>query len=119
MPGLRVEGLQGVWLALERAALDLAPIALVRGEVRLEGLDAAFVRLDRLGLSGGAAGTTGPALEAGRYVAPGVFVGVRQGARGRTGVEVEVELTERLKLEAQTATGPAGDRIGLAYEFEC
>ncbi|WP_135466875.1 translocation/assembly module TamB domain-containing protein [Crenalkalicoccus roseus] len=74
--------------------------------------------LDRLGLAAGENGR-GPAVEAGRYVAPGVFVGVRQGTQGgRTGVGVEVELTPRLKLEGQTATGPAGERLGLSYEFE-
>ena len=57
-------------------------------------------------------------MEAGRYVAPGAFLGVRQSVQGRTGVEVEVEITPRLKLEAEIATGPAGDRIGLAYELE-
>ena len=84
--------------------------------------------LDRLGVSSGsqqsgttgsAGGQTGPTVEAGRYVAPGVFLGVRQGTQGgQTGVGVQVEITPRLKLEGQTATGPAGDRLGLSYEFE-
>ena len=73
--------------------------------------------LDRLGITSDTAGT-GAAVEAGRYVAPGVFLGVRQGQGGQTGVGVQVEITPRLKLEGQTATGPAGDRIGLSYEFE-
>ncbi|MGK7870538.1 translocation/assembly module TamB domain-containing protein [Falsiroseomonas sp. E2-1-a20] len=78
--------------------------------------------LDRLGVAGGggAAGTgAGPIAEAGRYVAPGVYLGLRQGVEsGQTGVGVEVEITPRLKLEGETATGPAGDRLGLTYEFE-
>jgi translocation and assembly module TamB len=85
--------------------------------------------LDRLGVTSGTqqSGTTGgqtggqqgPTVEAGRYVAPGVFLGVRQGTQGgQTGVGVQVEITPRLKLEGQTATGPAGDRLGLSYEFE-
>jgi translocation and assembly module TamB len=73
--------------------------------------------LDRLGITSDTAGT-GAAVEAGRYVAPGVFLGVRQGQSGQTGVGVQVEITPRLKLEGQTATGPAGDRLGLSYEFE-
>jgi hypothetical protein len=66
VPGLRVEGLEGawrarptarritlsddrgVWLTLERVALNLAPTALVRGELRFEELDADLARLDRL-----------------------------------------------------------------------
>jgi translocation and assembly module TamB len=78
--------------------------------------------LDRLGIAGDGdvEGTgAGPTAEAGRYVAPGVYLGLRQGAQsGQTGVGVEVEITPRLKLEGETATGPAGDRLGLTYEFE-
>jgi translocation and assembly module TamB len=58
-------------------------------------------------------------VEAGRYVAPGVFLGLRQGTQGgQTGVGVQVEITPNLKLDGQTATGAAGDRLGLSYEFE-
>jgi translocation and assembly module TamB len=79
--------------------------------------------LDRLGVASGTEGSTGngstPAVEAGRYVAPGVYVGLRQGVEGgQTGVGVEVELTERLRLEGQTATGPAGNRLGVTYQVE-
>jgi translocation and assembly module TamB len=80
--------------------------------------------LDRLGVGGGTGASnsgrsTGPTVEAGRYVAPGVFLGVRQGTQGgQTGVGVQVEITPRLKLEGETATGPAGDRLGLSYELE-
>ncbi|MFC0386406.1 translocation/assembly module TamB domain-containing protein [Muricoccus vinaceus] len=70
-------------------------------------------------MAGGTEAGSGPAAEAGRYVAPGVYLGIRQGVQGgQTGVGVEVELTPRLKLEGQTATGAAGDRLGLTYEFE-
>jgi translocation and assembly module TamB len=75
--------------------------------------------LDRLGVSGAQGNTAGATVEAGRYVAPGVFLGVRQGTNGGgTGVGVQVEITPRIKIEGQTATGPAGDRIGLSYELE-
>ncbi len=79
--------------------------------------------LDRLGVGGGTGSSTnrstGPTVEAGRYVAPGVFLGVRQGTQGgQTGVGVQVEITPRLKLEGETATGPAGDRLGFSYELE-
>ncbi|MDB5375230.1 MAG: hypothetical protein JWP04_3872, partial [Belnapia sp.] len=74
--------------------------------------------LDRLGVSS-AEGSNAASVEAGRYVAPGVFLGVRQGTNGgQTGVGVQVEITPNIKLEGQTATGAAGDRIGLSYEFE-
>ena len=75
--------------------------------------------LDRLGVGSGTGTSTAPTVEAGRYVAPGVFLGVRQGTQGgQTGVGVQVEITPRLKLEGETATGPAGDRLGLSYELE-
>jgi translocation and assembly module TamB len=75
--------------------------------------------LDRLGVGSGTGTSNAPSVEAGRYVAPGVFLGVRQGTQGgQTGVGVQVEITPRLKLEGETATGPAGDRLGLSYELE-
>ena len=75
--------------------------------------------LDRLGVGGGTSTSRGPTVEAGRYVLPGVFLGVRQGTQGgQTGVGVQVEITPRLKLEGETATGPAGDRLGFSYELE-
>jgi translocation and assembly module TamB len=46
-------------------------------------------------------------------------VGVRQGTSGAApGVGVQVELTPRLRLEAETQTGEAGDRIGLTWGYE-
>ena len=72
--------------------------------------------LDRLGVASDSAGRA--ALEAGGYVAPGVYLGVRQGAGGTPGVNVQVELTPRLRLEGQTSTGPGGDRVGLTWELE-
>jgi translocation and assembly module TamB len=74
--------------------------------------------LDRLSAGADQQGR-GATIEAGRYVAPGVYVGVRQGTGGEApAVGVQVELTPRLRLEAQTQTGPAGDRLGIAYEIE-
>jgi len=72
--------------------------------------------LDRLGVASDSSGRA--AVEAGGYVAPGVYVGVRQGAGGTPGVNVQVELTPRLRLEGQTSTGPGGDRLGLTWELE-
>jgi translocation and assembly module TamB len=98
---------------LAQAVAELTGIASGPGAVdRLRGA----LALDRLGVTTDPAGRA--AVEAGRYVAPGVFLGVRQGVQGQTGVGVEVELTPRLRLEGQTATGPAGDRLGLSYEWE-
>jgi len=115
-------------LLFDRATSNLSPFEiaqLAQAVAQLTGVSSGpdvldkirgALGLDRLGVTTDAQGRA--AVEAGRYVAPGVFLGVRQGAQGQTGVAVELELTPRLRLEGQTATGPAGDRIGLSYEFE-
>ncbi len=73
--------------------------------------------LDRLGVGSDGAGRA--AVEAGGYVAPGVYLGIRQGTAGGTpGVGVQVELTPRLRLEGETSTGPAGDRLGITWQRE-
>ncbi|MGK7866103.1 translocation/assembly module TamB domain-containing protein [Falsiroseomonas sp. E2-1-a20] len=84
--------------------------------------------LDRLAVGGGgesagrgtaARERAGPSLEAGSYVADGVYVGVRQGTEsGSSRVGVRVDLTPRLKLEAETGDREAGERLGLSYEFQ-
>jgi translocation and assembly module TamB len=115
-------------LLFDRAAAQLSPFEIAQlaqavgqlagvntGAEVLDTLRGAL-GLDRLGITTDAAGRA--AVEAGRTVAPGVFLGVRQGVQGQTGVTVQLEITPHLRLEGQTATGPAGDRIGLSYETE-
>jgi translocation and assembly module TamB len=82
--------------------------------------------LDELTVGTDAAGQA--TLEAGRYVSPGVYVGVEQGASAAsTRAKVEVDLTKRLKLEgtfgesgssATGSSGEGGSSIGVTYEFE-
>ena len=90
--------------------------------------------LDRLSVGGGsstgAAGqTSGAAVEAGRYVTNRVFVGAKQSTTGFTQVEVDVDLSKRLKLQTRLGNGTAttqgttpendpGSSIGLMYQFE-
>ena len=90
--------------------------------------------LDRLSVGGGtstgAAGqTSGAAVEAGRYVTNRVFVGAKQSTTGFTQVEVDVDLSKRLKLQTRLGNGTAttqgttpendpGSTIGLMYQFE-
>jgi len=102
--------------SLTQAVAQLAGIMPAGGGVT--GRIREALGLDRL--SAGAAETGGGAtIEAGRYVAPGVYVGVRQGTGGAPpGVGVQVELTPRLRLEAETQTGPGGDRLGLTWGYE-
>jgi translocation and assembly module TamB len=87
--------------------------------------------LDRLSVASGTKG--GPALEAGRYVARNVYVGVRQGAAGGDSqAQVQVDLMKGLKLQGTVGTssrtttgsttydptGDSGSSIGLTYQFE-
>ena len=87
--------------------------------------------LDRLSVGGGGGGTsTGATVEAGRYVARGVYIGAKQATSGGgTAAEVQVDLTKHLKANAQLATGGGsvqgatpdndpGSTIGLSYQFE-
>ena len=62
----------------------------------------------------------GATLESGRYVADGVFVGVKQSADGGPPrVGVQIDLTRRLRLEAESGGNSlAGDRVGIGFEFE-
>ncbi|WP_237213329.1 translocation/assembly module TamB domain-containing protein, partial [Falsiroseomonas oryziterrae] len=61
----------------------------------------------------------GAALEAGRYVADGIYVGVRQGSEpGSSRVGVRVDLTPRIRLEAETGDREAGSRVGVGMEWQ-
>jgi len=82
--------------------------------------------LDRLSVQNSANGS--PALEAGRYIAPRVYLGAKQSASGGTQATVQVDITKGLKLEATAGTGTGsatgsaadsnGSSVGLTYRFE-
>ncbi len=81
--------------------------------------------LDRLSLGSSATqnanGTTTntTSVEAGRYVARGVFVGAKQGVSGsETQAEVQIDLTKGLKLNTTAGNGPGGNTVGLSYQFQ-
>lgn len=87
--------------------------------------------LDKLTIGGGQSGT-GATVEAGRYVAPGVYVGAKQAADGSgTQATVQIDLLRGLKLETDVGTGtqtnltgaaatadPYGTSVGLTYQFQ-
>jgi len=62
----------------------------------------------------------GATLETGRYVADGVFLGLKQSADGGPPrVGVQIDLMPRLRLEAESGGNSlAGDRVGIAFEYE-
>jgi translocation and assembly module TamB len=85
------------------------PLGSVRNALGLDELS--------LGGSGGA-----PSVQAGRYVAPGVYVGAAQSTTGQgTQATVEINLYKGLKLKTATgstgATGGNSSSVGLTYQF--
>jgi len=77
--------------------------------------------LDELSLGGGQNGGA-PSLQAGRYVAPGVYVGAQQSTTGSgTQATVTVDLYKGLKLQTETGTSSSGSgqasSVGLTYQF--
>jgi translocation and assembly module TamB len=79
--------------------------------------------LDRLSVgssasSAQATGASSVSVEAGRYVAPGVYVGARQGASGTSsrGV-VEIEVFDNVKVEGDIGADSNG-RVGVKMEWD-
>lgn len=58
-----------------------------------------------------------PTLQAGRYVAPGVYVGAAQGTSGSgsTAAQVQIDIAKGLKLETQVGGNSNG--VGVTYQF--
>ncbi|MDE1907062.1 MAG: translocation/assembly module TamB domain-containing protein, partial [Rhodospirillales bacterium] len=75
--------------------------------------------LDQLSVGSSASGA--PSVQAGRYVAPGVYVGASQAASGQgTSANVEINLYKGLKLQTSTGTDSTGQNsssVGLSYQF--
>ncbi len=79
--------------------------------------------LDRLSVGGGSntngSSSSGATLEAGKYVANGVYVGAKQGTSGaQTQAQVQIDLYKGLKAETDVGTGAGGTSLGLSYQFE-
>ena len=75
--------------------------------------------LDELSLGGGSGA---PTVNAGRYVAPGVYVGAQQSTSGQgTQATVQINLYKGLQLQTSTGTAGAGSgassSVGLTYQF--
>ncbi|HTQ71506.1 MAG TPA: translocation/assembly module TamB domain-containing protein [Acidocella sp.] len=75
--------------------------------------------LDQLSVS--SSGSGAPSVQAGRYLAPGVYVGASQSTTGQgTQANVEINLYKGLKLQSTTgtdSTGSNGSSVGLSYQF--
>jgi len=80
--------------------------------------------LDRLGIgaggqdsSGKSDGVSSATVEGGRYIAPGVYVGGRQGLQGDTRGVMQIEVIPNVKIEAEVGTNSTG-RAGVALEYD-
>ena len=118
-------------LLFGQSASSLTPFqaaSLAAALAQIAGLGGGLNPLDKLRgalgldeLSIGGTGSGPPTLQAGRYVAPGVYVGATQSANGQgTQVNVEVNLYKGLKLQTATGTSSTGgdsDSVGLTYQF--
>jgi len=100
------------------------PLGTVRNTL---GLDRLSVGSTQGGASGMESQTT---VEAGRYVARNVYVGVKQNLSGGTQTQVQFDITRRLKAQATINTGATtapvqgntlqdnGSSVGLSYQFD-
>ena len=104
--------------------------SLAAALAQLSGLGAGLNPLDKMRnvlgldeLSIGSSGASGmPSLQAGRYVAPGVYVGATQATNGQgTQANVQINLYKGLKLQTSTGTsttsGGQSSSVGLTYQF--
>lgn len=79
--------------------------------------------LDELSIGGGKGAGLAPTVNAGRYVAPGVYVGASQSANGQgTSANVQINIFKGLKLKSSVSTGSNSssgnsESIGLTYQF--
>jgi len=126
-------------LLFNTSAAKLSPLQLAQvasALASLSGATAGFdplntmrtaLGLDRLSVGSNAAGS--PTLEAGRYVAPDIYVGVKQGTSGGgPQATVQIEVAKGLRVDATaggaqtSATGASSSTeaasIGVSYQFE-
>ena len=81
--------------------------------------------LDRLSVGTNNAGAA--TVQAGKYVAPGVYLGAKQSASGGSQAALQLDITKGLKLETTAGMGggnpqggqdTSGSSVGLTYQFE-
>jgi translocation and assembly module TamB len=76
------------------------------------------IGLDWLKFAATGDGNGGSAVEAGQYVADGVYVGVQQGlGEGSSRVKVEVEVTPNVSVETDVGADSEG-RVGVSFGWD-
>jgi translocation and assembly module TamB len=103
-------------------AAALASLSGVGGSVISDPLGGVRNALGLDELSLGGSGSGAPTVNAGRYVAPGIYVGAQQSTSGQ-GTQATVQINLYKGLQLQTSTGTAGggsgasSSVGLTYQF--
>jgi translocation and assembly module TamB len=133
-------------LLFQQSVKQLTPLqmaSIAQGIGSLGGIGGGFdplgalrrsVGLDRLAVGSTTAGASGSqsetTIEAGRYVARNVYVGVKQDISGGTHTQVQFDITRHLKAQATVSAGTNatvtkgsslednGSSVGLSYQFE-
>jgi translocation and assembly module TamB len=93
------------------------------------GLDRLTVGANQVNTATGGTENSGAAIAAGRYISKRVYIEGKQTTTGTSQVQVDVDLTKRLKLQTRLGNGTAtvqgttpdndpGSSIGLLYQFE-
>jgi len=116
-------------LQIAQVAQAVASLTNVGGGLDPLGAVRKSLGLDRLSAGSGSSGS-GASLQAGKYVANGVYVGAQQGTSGGTRAQVQIDLMDKLKLETTIGTGNSsgttevtpqndpGSSVGLTYQLE-
>jgi translocation and assembly module TamB len=123
-------------LLFGKGTANLSPLEIVQIASALASLTGVTTGIDdplegarnRFGLDRLSVGGANPSLEAGRYIAPGVYLGAKQGISGGTPqATIQIDVSKRLKLEGGVGTGAAtssgnsssySNSIGVIYQFE-
>ena len=123
----QISAVQGLQLAAAAASLATGGGSGVLDRVRnATGLDRLTLNSDNTSTSSGSTNGDnqkgalgGASVSGGKYVAPGVFLGVDQGAGvGTTKARVEIELLPRVTVDATVGAGSDSTSLGVNYKFD-
>jgi translocation and assembly module TamB len=131
-PGAQLNAFQYAQVAQSLATLGGVGGSSLNPLVKLQkklGLDRLSVGTNTVAKAAGSTENSGYALAAGRYVSKRVYVEGKQTTTGTSQVQIDIDLTKRLKLQTRLGNGSAviqgttpendpGSSIGLSYQFE-
>jgi len=123
----QISAVQGLQLAAAAGSLATGGGPGVLDRLRnATGLDRLTLSSDNTSTSSGSTNGNnqksalgGASVSGGKYVAPGVFLGVDQGAGvGTTKARVEVEVLPRVTVDATVGAGSDSTSLGVNYKFD-